>query len=59
MIDKNRDGIFSANAHLDSSGSLIDREAFQAHRPFFVDQAPYEVALISSMASTSLCAGLE
>jgi thiol-disulfide isomerase/thioredoxin len=47
MIDENRDGMFSANAHMDSSGSLIDREAFHANTPFRVDQAAYVVENIS------------
>lgn len=47
LIDENRDGIFSANAHLDSSGSLIDREAFHANTPFRVDQLAYKVENIS------------
>jgi thiol-disulfide isomerase/thioredoxin len=47
MIDDNRDGIFSANAHLDSSGSLIDREAYHANTPFRVDHVAYEVEHVS------------
>lgn len=47
LIDKNHDGQFALNAALDSSGRLLDREAFYTNVPFFINDKAYEVAKVS------------